>query len=210
MSETFQSQLWRGGFGADYTERNSLDDAKLAALTAHWAKIIKCTEGAPPSSILEVGANIGLNLRALRRLSGARLHALEPQAGARERMALDEVCDRADIHDGLAQAIPLGDGAVEMAFTSGVLIHIHPDQLGPALKEIHRVSSRYIACIEYFNDKPATIPYRGQTDALFKQDFGGLWLDSFPDLRLLDYGFAWKRTTGLDNLTWWMFEKRER
>jgi pseudaminic acid biosynthesis-associated methylase len=208
MSETFQSQLWRGGFGADYTERKSLDDAKLAALTNHWARILRCTEGAPPSSILEVGANIGLNLRALRRLSGARLHALEPQAGARERMAQDGVCARADIHDGLAQSIPLPDGAVEMAFTSGVLIHIHPDQLGPALAEIHRVSSRYIGCIEYFNDKPATIPYRGQTDALFKRDFGGLWLDSFPNLRLLDYGFAWKRTTGLDNLTWWMFEKR--
>ena len=72
---------------------------------------------------------------------------------------------------------------------------------------MHRVSSRYIACSEYFSDKPETIPYRGQTDALFKRDFGGMWLDLFPDLKVLDYGFSWKRTTGLDNLTWWMFEK---
>jgi spore coat polysaccharide biosynthesis protein SpsF len=208
MSETLQSQLWRGGFGADYTERNALDEAKLAALTTHWARILRCVEGAPPASILEVGANIGLNLRAIRRLSTARLHALEPQEGARARMAGDGVCQAGDIHDGLAQAIPLEDGAVEMAFTSGVLIHIHPDHLPAALTEIHRVSSRYVGCIEYFSDKPETIPYRGQTEALFKRDFGGLWMDMFPSLRLLDYGFAWKRTTGLDNLTWWLFEKR--
>ena len=52
------------------------------------------------------------------------------------------------------------------------------------------------------------IPYRGQEGLLFKRDFGGLWLDSFPSLRTVAYGFAWKRVTGVDNLTWWLFEKR--
>ena len=99
-------------------------------------------------------------------------------------------------------------GAVDMAFTSGVLIHIHPDQLPASIEEIHRVARRYIVCIEYFSDKPEMIPYRGHDDRLFKRDFGGLYLDRFPDLQLLDYGFAWKRVTGLDNLTWWLFEKR--
>ena len=57
--------------------------------------------------------------------------------------------------------------------------------------------------------KPETIPYRGHTEALFKRDFGSFWLDCFPDLRVLDYGFFWKRLTGLDNLTWWLFEKSD-
>ena len=71
----------------------------------------------------------------------------------------------------------------------------------------HRVARRYIVCVEYFSDQPETIPYRGHSEVLFKRDFGSLWLDCFPDLRVLDYGFFWKRLTGLDNLTWWLFEK---
>lgn len=51
-------------------------------------------------------------------------------------------------------------------------------------------------------------PYRGHDDRLFKRDFGGYWLDHFSDLWTVAYGFAWKRITGLDNLTWWLFEKR--
>ena len=37
---------------------------------------------------------------------------------------------------------------------------------------------------------------------------GGFWLDHLPGLRVIAYGFSWKRLTGLDNLTWWLFEKR--
>ena len=59
-----------------------------------------------------------------------------------------------------------------------------------------------------FSDKPVETPYRDHSDVLFKRDFGGFWLDNFPHLRVVSYGFAWKRVTGLDNLTWWLFEKR--
>ena len=71
----------------------------------------------------------------------------------------------------------------------------------------YRVTRRYIVCIEYFSDKPEEIPYRGHDGVLFKRDFGGFWIDNFPDLETRDYGFVWKRVTGLDNLTWWVFEK---
>jgi spore coat polysaccharide biosynthesis protein SpsF len=32
-------------------------------------------------------------------------------------------------------------------------------------------------------------------------------MDRFPDLQLVDYGFFWKRATGLDDATWWLFRK---
>jgi spore coat polysaccharide biosynthesis protein SpsF len=32
-------------------------------------------------------------------------------------------------------------------------------------------------------------------------------LDSFPDLRLVDYGFFWRRTTVMDDCSWWLFRK---
>lgn len=204
---TKQEGLWRGDFGDAYTDRNAVSDRHLASLTAHWARILRVTEGLPPRSILEVGANIGLNLRALRRLTSAEFFALEPNGVARKRLVDDQILPASNVLDGLASQLPFKDASVDLAFTSGVLIHIHPRDLTASCREIYRVSRRYIACIEYFSDKEEEIAYRGHTEALFKRDFGGFYLDNFPDLRLLDYGFAWKRTTGLDNLTWWLFEK---
>jgi pseudaminic acid biosynthesis-associated methylase len=163
---------------------------------------------APPQSILEVGANLGVNLRALRTVTSARLHAVEPNDKARNILLRDQVVAAADLKSSVASAIDLPDRAVDLTFTSGVLIHIHPDQLLESLTEIHRCSARWIACIEYFSDKPEMIPYRGHDDRLFKRDFGSYWLDNFTDLRPVACGFAWKRLTGLDNLTWWLFEKR--
>jgi spore coat polysaccharide biosynthesis protein SpsF len=204
-----QESLWRGEFGNVYTDRNAVTDQRLASLTTHWVKILRATIGSPPESILEVGANIGLNLRALRRLTNANLFALEPNAKARAVLVDEGIVPASNVHDGLATAIPLADDAVDFAFTSGVLIHIHPSNLLASCREVHRVTRRYLGCIEYFSDKEEEILYRGHTEALFKRDFGSFYLDNFPDLRVVDYGFAWKRLTGLDNLTWWLFEKRK-
>lgn len=86
-------------------------------------------------------------------------------------------------------------------------MHFHPDHLLALIKEIHRCSSRWIAFTEYFPDKPEMIPYRAHDDRLFKRNFGGFWFDAFPELRVTTNGFAWKRVTGFDNFTRWLFEK---
>lgn len=208
MTSTPQSEFWRGEFGNAYVDRNVASSEQMQARLALWSEILSHTISVPPASILEVGANLGINLRAFQQLSSARRLALEPNEKAREILVMDGIVAPGDVRGGLAQKIDFPDAVADFAFTSGVLIHIHPDHLAASLKEIHRCSSRWIACVEYFSDKPEMIPYRGHDDRLFKRDFGGLWLDSFPDLRIVAYGFAWKRVTGLDNLTWWLFEKR--
>ena len=119
----------------------------------------------------------------------------------------DHVVATEDVRGGTAASIDFPNGTADLAFTSGVLIHIHPDDLLVSCREIHRCARRYIACAEYFAQRPETIPYRGHGDVLFKRDFGTFWMDNFPDLRFLGCGFAWKRMTGLDDLTWWLFEK---
>lgn len=207
--ESEQLKFWRGDFGSNYIGRNSSTAEHLRARVAMWARIMQVLQGDPPKSILEVGSNIGNNLRALGVLSSAKMYALEPNSDARDVLVRDGVVAPECALNAFAASIPLADGAVDMAFTSGVLIHIHPNDLSSSCREIHRVTSRYIVCVEYFSDKPEMIPYRGHDDRLFKRDFGSLWLDNFPDLRVLDYGFFWKRLTGLDNLTWWLFEKRD-
>lgn len=202
-----QAEFWRGEFGDSYTDRNASSPEQLRARCAMWCNILSHTLAAPPRSILEIGANIGLNLRALRALTDARLLATEPNEKARRRMIEDGILAASDVRDGLALSINWPDAVADLVFTSGVLIHIHPDNLEASLREIYRCASRWIVTIEYFSDKQEMIPYRGHKDKLFKRDFGGYWLDMFSDLRVIAYGFVWKRVTGLDNLTWWLFEK---
>jgi pseudaminic acid biosynthesis-associated methylase len=205
---TSQADFWRGDFGNAYTNRNVASPELMRASVVLWAEILSHTIAVPPASILEVGANIGVNLRALRLLGAARCLAVEPNDTARGILVRDGVVAANDVRGGLASAIDFPDDVADLAFTSGVLIHIHPDHLLPSITEIHRCARHWIACIEYFSENPEVIPYRGHEGQLFKRDFGSLWLDSFLDLRTVAYGFAWKRATGVDNLTWWLFEKR--
>ncbi len=204
---TEQVEFWRGDFGNAYTDRNNLKAEFLRARTAMWSAILRHTIAAPPRSIMEIGANIGVNLRALRALTDARFLAVEPNDKAREILAEDRIVAAADMRGGIASAIDFPDHCADMVFTSGVLIHIHPDQLAASMSEIHRCAGRWIASIEYFADRPTEIGYRGHSNVLFKSDFGSEWLDRYPELKPVAYGFEWKRVTGLDNLTWWLFEK---
>ena len=208
MSTNPQADFWRGEFGDAYTNRNIVSPEAMRASLVLWAEILSHTIALPPTSILEVGANIGVNLRALRLLSAAQRLAVEPNDTARGILVRDGVVAANDVRGGLAASIDFPDNVADLAFTSGVLIHIHPDHLLSSITEIHRCARHWIACIEYFSENPEVISYRGHEGQLFKRDFGSLWLDSFPDLRAVAYGFAWKRATGVDNLTWWLFEKR--
>lgn len=201
-----QVSFWRGEFGDDYADRNDVNAEALAGRTAMWQRILDPL-AEPPRSILEVGANIGLNMRALASFTHADLHAVEPGTKAREILSTCGALPPEHVVDGTAATLPFDDASVDMVFTSGVLIHIAPDDLLPAYREMHRVSSRYIVCAEYFNPVPVEIEYRGHTGFLWKRDFGGFWMDNFSDLELVDYGFFWKRATGLDDLTWWLFRK---
>ena len=206
-SDNPQIAFWRGAFGSEYIERNSATEARVRALIPLWSRILAHTISSPPRSILEVGPNIGLNLRALRFLSEAKIYAVEPNDRAREILVRDGVIEPAHLRSGAALSIDFPNGVADFAFTSGVLIHIHPDDLLASCREIYRCSERWIACIEYFSDTPEHVHYRGHNEMLFKRDFGGFWLDNFPDLRAVSYGFIWKRATGLDNCNWWLFQK---
>ncbi len=206
-SETHQSSFWRSEFGDAYTERNEISPEFLSARIELWKRIYDAFEAVPPTSILEVGANLGINLQALGHLTEAELFAVEPNALARAQLLENQVVPADNILDCLAHNLRFSDRSFDLVFTSGVLIHIHPDNLLSSCSEIYRVARRYIVSIEYFSDKPEEIAYRDFDGMLFKRDFGSFWLDNFPDLETRDYGFVWKRVTGLDNLTWWVFEK---
>jgi len=198
---------WNGEFGDRYTQRNAVTADAVRGRARVWGEVLPRLAGDPPRSILEVGPNVGLNLRGLNAVSDAELWGIEPNGEARKQLLDDGVLPSERLFEGFGHKIPLGDGAVDMAFTSGVLIHVDPSHLEETMREIHRVSAKYIFCAEYFSPKAETIMYRGEQDLLFKNDFGSLYLDLFEDLALVDYGFFWKRTTVMDDTTWWLFRK---
>jgi spore coat polysaccharide biosynthesis protein SpsF len=200
-------EAWSGAFGDAYVERNRADDARITQRKTMWRTILPSMQDAPPKSVLEIGANVGINLRALQDLSDAKLYALEPNGKARNVLQADNVVPADNILAGTAGRIDLPDAYVDLVFTSGVLIHVSPDQLPAAYREMHRVSARYLLTIEYFAAEPEEKLYRGHEGLLFKRDFGALWLDMFPELQIADYGFFWRPATGLDNLTWWLLRK---
>ncbi len=205
-----QENTWRGEFGDSYTERNEFDQSHIEECADVFQKIFRSLPqgGEALSSILEVGCNRGRNLEALKKINDATLYGVEPNQSAREIARGKNLTGSANIQDALGNALPFDDASIDLVFTSVVLIHVPDEHLEKTLQEIHRVSKRYILAMEYFNPAPQTIQYRGHDDLLFKRDYGAEYMDRFPDLKLIDYGFFWKRVQPCqDNTTWWLFEK---
>ena len=63
--KTEQENFWAGNFGNEYSERN-IGRGWIAANTALFAKVLGRTKNV--RSVVEFGANIGLNLRAMDQL----------------------------------------------------------------------------------------------------------------------------------------------
>lgn len=207
IAKTKQLEAWTGEFGDDYVERCNASEEAVRIRTRAWADMMGAIHGSPPASILEVGCNVGINLRAINQLYDSELFAVEPNPKARSVVLADKVLDEDHLKEASALDLPFEDNSMEMAFTCGVLIHIAGQDLLKACSEMYRVSSRYILCAEYFSRSPEEIQYRGQEGLLFKRDFGSYWIDNF-DLKTIGNGFHWRRTTGIDDVTWWLFEKK--
>lgn len=77
---------------------------------------------------------------------------------------------------------------------------------------LYRTSSRYICVSEYYNPTPVSVPYRGNSEMLFKRDFAGELMDKFDDLRLVSYGFSYHRDNNFlyGDGTWFLLEKFRR
>ena len=204
QSRTQQEALWAGEFGAEYMQRNR-GASLIASNTELFRKVLARTEGV--SSVLELGCNIGNNLRALRDLlPDADLHGIEINEQAAEEVrrwggASVEVGSILDLSS---------DRTYDLTFTKGVLIHINPDRVADAYASLVGASSRYVMVCEYYNPTPVEVTYRGHEHALFKRDFAGEILDAYPELRLVDYGFTYHRDPQfpLDDSTWFLMEKQ--
>ncbi len=200
---TPQEGFWAGEFGDAYTDRN-LGPRWIASNLALFGRILSRTRDV--RSLLELGANRGLNLFALRQLlPEAKLSAVEINAKAVEEL---RKLDWLQVtHASLLDFRP--PAPVDLVLIKGVLIHLNPDALPAVYDLLHAVSTRYVCIVEYYNPSPVSIAYRGHADRLFKRDFAGELLAKHPDLRLVDYGFVYHADPNFpqDDLTWFLLEK---
>jgi pseudaminic acid biosynthesis-associated methylase len=199
---TSQEALWAGDFGSEYAARNRGQDL-VASNVALFEKVLARTEGV--SSVLELGCNVGNNLRALRALlPEAELRGVEINADAAAEV---QAWGGAEVEVTSILGYQVRQQA-DLAFTKGVLIHIDPSRLAEVYATLCATSSRYVMVCEYYNPTPVEVHYRGHDHALFKRDFAGEILDAAPGLRLVDYGFTYHRdpVAPLDDSTWFLME----
>jgi pseudaminic acid biosynthesis-associated methylase len=201
---TEQEAFWAGAFGDAYTERNR-GDRILAAKTALFTQVL--TRAQHIDAVVELGANVGLNLLALKTLLPlARFEAVEINETAFAQLSKIErvQATRGSLFDYRPES------PADLALTCGVLIHIAPDRLGEAYAALYGATRRYVLVCEYYNPVPVEVVYRGHTGRLFKRDFASELLDRYSDLRLVDYGFVYHRdpTFPLDDFNWFLMEKR--
>jgi len=189
MTNTYQEEVWSGKFGKEYTERNLMAPDKLDQLYLEYG--ISRTElnkefldDLNVDRILEVGCNVGNQLLLLKKMRYTNLWGMELQDYAVE--IARKRTSGINLVKGSAFDIPYKNNFFDLVFTSGVLIHISPDDIDKVLDEMYRCTNKYIWGFEYYNpDGYQMVNYRGADSLLWKTDFAKLFTDRFPDLRLI-------------------------
>lgn len=201
--KTQQEEFWAGQFGNEYVDRSASPEFIPPRLYM-FSQILRSTRGV--QSFVEFGPNVGLNLIALHQLCpAAKLHAVEINALAVEHM---EKTGYIDVHHKSLLDANLKNVA-DFSFSSGVLIHVNPDELPKAYDVLYNASRKYVMVNEYFNPTPMMMDYRGHQERLYKRDFAGEMMDRFKDLKLVDYGFIYRRDPNFaqDDTNWFLMEK---
>jgi len=191
--------LWGGEFGDDYVERNL---GAYDARAPFWSAML---ERVSPQSVLEVGCNVGGNLRFIApELPAGSVYGVDVNLKALTylRASFPQV----NGFLGSAKALPFRDDYFDLVFSMGVLIHQPEESVRDVISEMIRVSGDWILTGEYFAEESEEVPYRGYEGALFRRDYGRLFLEQGPTLSLVESGKL-SAADGFDDVTWWLFRK---
>lgn len=202
--KTEQEIFWAGKFGNDYINRNESTQL-LASNLNFFSKALSLIER--PNSIIEFGANIGMNLKAIQLLfPNIASYGIEINEDAAAR--LSKSIGKDNVYNGSIFDYEKIE-KFDIALIKTVLIHINPEMLSNVYDKLYNSSKKYILICEYYNPSPVSITYRGHKERLFKRDFAGEMLERYKDLKLIDYGFSYKRdkTFPQDDITWFLLGK---
>ena len=204
--KTDQESFWAGKFGSEYIQRNQGNDL-LASNLNFFSKALRATHDL--KNCIEFGANIGMNLKALKLLRPTlELHAIEINADA--AYELSKTIPKKNVYQSSILDFEFAD-YWDLVLIKGVLIHISPDELITVYDKLVGACGKFLLVAEYYNPSPVAISYRGHENRLFKRDFAGEIMDRYPQMTLIDYGFAYRRDPNFpqDDITWFLLEKRK-
>lgn len=213
--KTEQMEIWKGEFGKDYTDRNFQTPEEIEKIYLEnngfsRTEIYNEFFGKFDRSIniLEVGCNVGNQLQRLQKMGFTSLYGIDIQKYALDRALTRNI--NATLTIGSAFDIPYENNFFDLVFTSGVLIHLAPDDINGALKEIYRSSKRYIYGYEYFAEKYTEIVYRGKKRALWKTNFTQLYLKTFNDLKIVkEKKYTYQSNKNLIDISFLLEKKQE-
>ena len=203
--KTDQESFWASEFGDNYIQRNE-GDHFLASNINFYVKAL--SKAQKINSCIEFGANIGMNLKALKLLyPDINLKGIEINKKA--AIELKKLIGEDNVINDSIFNVEIKNKS-DLSLIKGVLIHLNPDMLELVYESLYNASNKYILIGEYYNPEPVSIPYRGHNDRLFKRDFAGEFLKKYPDTRLLDYGFSYKNDPVFpqDDITWFLIKKK--
>ncbi len=204
--KTEQETFWAGSFGTEYIQRNQ-DEQLLASNINFFSLALRSAKR--PKNCIEFGANIGMNLKALKLLyPSLEMHGIEINSDAAKELA--KVVSPKNVLEGSILEIST-DQTFDLVLIKGVLIHVDPDQLASVYDKLVAATGKYLLVAEYYNPSPVAIPYRGHMNKLFKRDFAGEIMDRRPEMSLIDYGFAYRRDPNFpqDDITWFLMAKND-
>jgi pseudaminic acid biosynthesis-associated methylase len=204
MFKTEQESFWAESFGNDYIDRNQ-GPQLLASNLNFFTKALE--KAGKINSCLEFGANIGMNLKALKLLYPAIfLNGIEINKQAAKE--LGQVIGENNVINSSIFDFNINQ-KFDISLIKGVLIHINPDMLDDVYQKLYDATTSYILIAEYYNPTPVVISYRGHQDKLFKRDFAGEFLKKFSDTNLIDYGFSYRNDPAFpqDDITWFLIKK---
>lgn len=200
MTETKDTGLlWAGEFGDEYIKRNS----NLPPRDQFWNMIAHRYRGV--ESVLECGCNIGHNLRYIKQAyPRADLFGMDVNDNALAIMRVQVpgvTAIEGDIRD-----IPLDDRQFDLVFSIGVLIHLtNDDDLASGIKEMFRVSNKYVLISEYWSPNWEMIPYHGISNALRKGPFEKMVQSVMPRAQIVGAG-PMDESKGFDwGMHWWVY-----
>lgn len=202
--KTEQESFWAGDFGKEYIQRNRGPEL-LASNLNFFSKALNLASGV--STFIEFGANIGMNLKALKLLyPNSKFSGIEINKEAYKEL-IKVVGEKNSYNKSIFGFSK--NYKYDLCFIKGVLIHINPEMLDKVYEKLYDLSNKYILIAEYYNPTPISIEYRGHKNKLFKRDFAGEFLDKYPNTTIIDYGFAYHRDINFpqDDITWFLIKK---
>jgi spore coat polysaccharide biosynthesis protein SpsF len=199
-----QEIFWSGDFGESYIKRNKSDQF-LRSNIQLFSKILDQT--GPLTTLLELGANVGMNIHAIKHLSPkSHIDAVEINPIACQALMEANICR--EVYNTSISNFET-KSKYDLTFTKTVMIHLNEKDLQSAYKALYETSLKYILIAEYYNPNPVSIKYRGHKNKLFKRDFCSELMKLYANLSLVDYGFVYHNDPKfpLDDITWFLLKK---